>query len=366
MTYFAPKTYELQSENQPWSYGTDGMNQRFEVRSGDNWTWDGTAKERSEIASYKKLAFGQTYTISYKFMVEPGQTNSADWLLIGQVHQTEDPGEPGLSPPLAIEMAGERLRIVARSSAEAISSSATTSTKTLWSDSAALERGRWYDMTLEMRFDPFGGGLLNVWRDGQKIVSYAGAIGYNDQVGGYWKQGVYREASPETFAVNFSNLNVAEKPSPGAAATAGPDIFRFFNTSNGSHFYTANAAERDSIISKLPQYRYEGNAFDTTATAATGDEVFRFFNTSNSTHFYTISEAERDSIIARLPHYKYEGAAYYAYETNVGGAHEELYRFFNTSNGTHFYTTSETERDSIMASLKHYKYEGIAYYVDLA
>jgi Ca2+-binding RTX toxin-like protein len=210
MTYFEPKTYELQSENQPWSYATDGVNQRFEVRSGDNWTWDGTAKERSEIASYKKLAFDQTYTISYKFMVEPGQTNSADWLLVGQVHQTEDPGEPGISPPLAIEMAGERLRIVARSNPEATSSWATTTTKTLWSDAAALERGRWYDMKLEVRFDPFGGGLLNVWRDGQKIVSYAGAIGYNDQVGTYWKQGVYREAAAETFAANFSGLSITE------------------------------------------------------------------------------------------------------------------------------------------------------------
>jgi hypothetical protein len=38
MTYFEPKTFELQSENQPWSYATDGVTQRFEVRSGDNWT----------------------------------------------------------------------------------------------------------------------------------------------------------------------------------------------------------------------------------------------------------------------------------------------------------------------------------------
>jgi hypothetical protein len=50
----------------------------------------------------------------------------------------------------------------------------------------------------------------------------------------------------------------------------------------------------------------------------------------------------------------------------VGGAHEELYRFFRADNGTHFFTTSEAERDSIMASLPHYRYEGVAYYVDLA
>jgi VCBS repeat-containing protein/ELWxxDGT repeat protein len=148
--------------------------------------------------------------------------------------------------------------------------------------------------------------------------------------------------------------------------SARTDIYRFFRPDNGFHFFTASEAERDSILANLPHYKYEGNAFDTTATALTGDEVFRFFRADNGTHFYTISEAERDSIIANLPHYKYEGAAYHAYETNVGGGHEELYRFFRPDNGTHFFTASEAERDSIMANLPHYKYEGIAYYVDIA
>jgi hypothetical protein len=149
-------------------------------------------------------------------------------------------------------------------------------------------------------------------------------------------------------------------------STGQTDIYRFFRADNGFHFFTASEAERDSIIANLPHYKYEGNAFDTTATAQTGDEVFRFFRADNGTHFYTISEAERDSIIANLPHYKYEGAAYHAYETNVGGGHEELYRFFRADNGTHFFTASEAERDSILANLPHYKYEGIAYYVDFA
>jgi Ca2+-binding RTX toxin-like protein len=175
--------------------------------------------------------------------------------------------------------------------------------------------------------------------------------------------------TPPPPQVDTTPLVQPQQEVTGAPYSQSPlraDIARFFDTANGSHFYTASAAERDSIITNLPHYRYEGNAFDTTATAATGDDVFRFFNTSNGTHFYTVSEAERDSIIANLPHYKFEGTAYYAYETNVGGAHEELYRFFRADNGTHFFTTSEAERDNIMASLPHYRYEGIAYYVDLA
>jgi hypothetical protein len=166
--------------------------------------------------------------------------------------------------------------------------------------------------------------------------------------------------------VQIESLVFADRTMSASDLELRTDIYRFFRPDNGFHFFTASMAERDSIIANLPQYQYEGNAFDTTATAATGDEVFRFFRADNGTHFYTISEAERDSILATLPHCRYEGVAYHAYETNVGGGHEELYRFFRADNGTHFFTTSEAERDSIMASLPHYKYEGIAYYVDLA
>jgi hypothetical protein len=177
----------------------------------------------------------------------------------------------------------------------------------------------------------------------------------------------YGQASFYDLRVSHDGAMIQPHPTePSPSAQRGLDIFWFFYSTNSSHFFTASAAERDSIIATLPQYQYEGNAFDTTATAATGDEVFRFFRADNGTHFYTISEAERDSILANLPHYRYEGVAYHAYETNVGGAHEELYRFFRADNGTHFFTTSEAERDSIMASLPHYKYEGVAYYVDLA
>ena len=39
-------------------------------------------------------------------------------------------------------------------------------------------------------------------------------------------------------------------------------IYRFFNKKNGTHFYTASAAERDSVRAKLSSiYTYEGIAF---------------------------------------------------------------------------------------------------------
>ena len=143
-------------------------------------------------------------------------------------------------------------------------------------------------------------------------------------------------------------------------------VYRFYNTEKGSHFFTASVAERDSIAQNLFQYQYEGEAFDAATRSANTIDIFRFYNSTTGTHFYTASAAERDQVIRTLPVFQYEGVAYKAYASSEGGAHEELYRFYNQKSGTHFYTTSEAERDSIINTLPTYRFEGIAYYVDNA
>ena len=96
----------------------------------------------------------------------------------------------------------------------------------------------------------------------------------------------------------------------------------------------------------------------------TGSTVYRFFRPDVGVHFYTASEFERDSIIANLPNYSYEGESYIAASETADpltGA-RPVYRFFNNSTGAHLYTMSEAERDSISGNLPNYTYEGVAYY----
>jgi|TARA_E500000318_G_scaffold85190_2_gene81070 hypothetical protein len=146
---------------------------------------------------------------------------------------------------------------------------------------------------------------------------------------------------------------------------AGPDaVFRFFNTENGSHFYTKSVAERDHVISTLDNFNYEGIAFSAAGSGALPtDEVHRFFNTQTGTHFFTQSDAEKESIETNLPHYSYDGVAYDAYAEPVDGS-TPLYRFFNTQTGTHFFTASESEKDAVIDTLPHFAFEGTAYWVD--
>jgi serralysin len=164
------------------------------------------------------------------------------------------------------------------------------------------------------------------------------------------------EFAQAATARDASDLGVAEVD----------DVFRFYNTKTKTHFYTNSGAERDFVYENYPSFRYEGNVFDATATSETGIEVYRFYNTKTKAHFYTASSSERDFINQNYKSYRYEGVAYHAYADGGDGAHIPLYRFYNTKTNTHFFTADAQEQQYVASHYASYKYEGVAFYVDLA
>jgi hypothetical protein len=206
--YFDNTPHVFHNSGDPWSVQQTGDLYRFEVRSGDHWR-DETIKERSEISSQGKLAFDTTYTMSYDFMIEPGARNTAEWLNMGQFHATPDADDVNVGPVFAIKLAGERMRIVTRSDPDRVTDGRTPD-NFIYTDSQDIVRGHWYDMTVQFRFDPDGGGIAKVWRDGELIADYKGPLAYNDAVGPYWKMGIYRENAAETLAINYRDFNIVQ------------------------------------------------------------------------------------------------------------------------------------------------------------
>lgn len=155
-----------------------------------------------------------------------------------------------------------------------------------------------------------------------------------------------------------------------APANASQSVHRFYNTRTGTHFYTADEAERADVQRRFSSaFTYEGVGY---RTPQVGDDpvldcrlvpLFRFFNLRTGSHFYTTSVAERDDVIARYPQlYRYEGIAYPVVGTACAQVHP-VYRFYNTRTGTHFYTVSDAEKALVEAQLSEaYHFEGIAYY----
>jgi hypothetical protein len=137
------------------------------------------------------------------------------------------------------------------------------------------------------------------------------------------------------------------------------NVYRFYNTQTGTHFYSNNPTERNAVINDLNQFQYEGVGFKALANGE--DNVYRFYNTKTNTHFYTINENEKTAIQQNLPDYVLEGVAYKASDTKIENSHE-LFRFYNSNTGTHFYTDNVSERDAVKL-LGGFNYEGVAYYV---
>ena len=153
------------------------------------------------------------------------------------------------------------------------------------------------------------------------------------------------------------------------------DVYRFFETEKGFHFYTSSEPERDSIQQQSESgelsYSYEGESFAALAEDDDGDPltgakpVYRFFNNLTGAHLYTISEIEKDSIVNNLSDYNLEGVAYYAYDEPQENT-IPLYRLYNGDTGTHFFTPSATEKDNTLDTLSQYSAEGndgTAFYV---
>jgi len=141
-------------------------------------------------------------------------------------------------------------------------------------------------------------------------------------------------------------------------------VYRFYKSGAGTHFYTPSATERDTVIARWPSiYSYEGISYWTNPENNT-QPLYRFYHNGNGSHFYTASAAERDNVKARWPTiFTYEGETYRV-STAPGAGKTTVYRFYNKTNGSHFYTASEVEKDNVIGRYSAtYQFEGPAFWV---
>jgi hypothetical protein len=131
-------------------------------------------------------------------------------------------------------------------------------------------------------------------------------------------------------------------------------VYRFWSDEKQAHFYTISPAERDDVVNNYPDnvWRYEGIAYYAFSNKVNGTiPIYRFWSDKYQGHFYTASESEKNSVIANYPDnvWYFEGVAYYAYPLNssVGNT---VYRFWSDKKGHHFYTASVAEKDHVIAN----------------
>lgn len=153
-------------------------------------------------------------------------------------------------------------------------------------------------------------------------------------------------------------------------------VFRFYNTANGSHFYTSNDNEKRQVL-RYPQYRYEGMSFFAEKVTRDGvplTPVHRFYDKTTGAHFYTGNQSEATYVNDNLWRaYRYEGVEYYAYTQPYSPIPSYLeasdytastHRFYKFQQGVHFYTINQTEASQINNyQYNTYRYEGATHYL---
>jgi hypothetical protein len=200
----------------PWSIsnGPKGSDIRFEVRSGDRAKGDivrGHPAERAEVSESKyPRPFDRDIWFSFGMMVEPGPKVSSDWVELGQLRPTLNPGDRSQSPPWAQGLApGDEFRVQVR----------TLNQKPLRGYAPSIflfkdpgfRRGRTYHFVYRLRYG-IPDGRLEAWRDGVKIADYSGPLGFPGNIGPYFKFGIYREPAPETLAVHYYDIHFSDRP----------------------------------------------------------------------------------------------------------------------------------------------------------
>lgn len=188
------------------------------------------------------------------------------------------------------------------------------------------------------------------------------------------------EYSQSTFAVNFTDLGGGASTlaittsvvnsATGATAnsgTVGP-VYRFFDTRYGTHFFTSDAGERNTVLATRPDLVEETNGFgDVAPTDPNAVAVYRFFDTTYGTHFFTASATERDTVIATRTDLSYEpNSTFYEHLTAQGGD-VPVYRLFDQATGTQFLTGNQGEYTGIttpgsVTYRSDLRSEGVAFY----
>ena len=146
------------------------------------------------------------------------------------------------------------------------------------------------------------------------------------------------------------------------------DVYRFFDTKTGTHFYTQDKNEDAAVLATRPDLVPEGpngvglSAVNSASNDPNAVPVYRFFDLTNGTHFFTASTTERDTVISTRQDLAYEpSSTFYEHVTQQAGD-TAVYRFFDTRFGTHFYTDDSKERASILQTRPDLVQEGIGFY----
>ncbi|MEI7604328.1 MAG: hypothetical protein WCJ19_04890 [bacterium] len=144
-------------------------------------------------------------------------------------------------------------------------------------------------------------------------------------------------------------------------------VYRFYNETAKTYFYTADEGEKNEVIKKYTQdnARYEDISFyvekmSENACPNGTSPVFRFYNYETKNHFYTTDIKEKNDLFSKSSIWQYDGARFCAdIEKKIGN--KPIYRYYNISTNSYYFAITDSEKDEFDNN-SDWINQGIAFY----
>ena len=186
----------------------DASTFQFNVFPGDEWEDDHASSERAELSGHPSpFANDAEMWISFAVLVEEGSASDGLDSYLGQLHQFAGSQDASAEPPFLLHLHGRQLTVEGRTSPE--NPLVSGDPKPLVFHKEQFPWGEWVNFVFHLKLDPAGDGLVEGWRNGKRIVDYAGPLGFASTTGVYWKFGSYRNEVPTGYyGTRYANIEV--------------------------------------------------------------------------------------------------------------------------------------------------------------
>ncbi|GAL10301.1 hypothetical protein JCM19233_1278 [Vibrio astriarenae] len=184
----------------------DNSNQalRIELQPGDVFQTRTGEANRAEIYETYRAPFNAEMQYRFRILISDEWQFDNVRALIAQWHATPDRhlGEISRSPNLGIELRDNRFLIRGQTSDLAVNlHNKEGMVRQQHYLSKPIKTNHWYQFEVDVVWTPQDSGFLRVSIDDEVVVNFSGPTSYLDCVGPYFKTGIYRDDTPNTFVM---------------------------------------------------------------------------------------------------------------------------------------------------------------------
>jgi len=207
------KPYSIQTTSDLRDDGEDAL--RFELRGDDRFVdrfFRSSSRAEVDSKDFPPMHSVRWYAIDVFLPADfPREKN---WCVLAQWHGVDKRqlGEPNRIPVMAFVYDDGRFLVRIRHSAERVLKEEEDSARETPYETPSFPLNQWNHFVVQARWSYEADGFVNVWLDGKPIVRYRGPVGYNDNVGPYFRFGLYHGPTQKTYVAWFSRVRSGTSP----------------------------------------------------------------------------------------------------------------------------------------------------------